>query len=120
MKRVTAAYAGDGAGGLAGVRQRSAARSRPLWIAELGFLQPGCGLEQPEMRVPTRCQPDEHTDAKNDSERSHVSIPFHSIHLDPLQAIEERRIDTHREMAHELITGAHDQPARAGCRQGKL
>ncbi len=57
VKLLTAPDFRGGAGGFTGVRQRSAARSRPLGIAEfLRFLKPGCGLEQSKMSQAARRQ----------------------------------------------------------------
>jgi hypothetical protein len=76
VKLVTALDFGNGAGGFAGVSQRSAARSRPLRIAELlRFLKPGCGLEQSEMRDAQRRQREQQAAAKQNGKGSHLISP---------------------------------------------
>src|SRR5215471_12716133 len=77
VKLVTAPDFRNGTGGFARVSQRSAARSRPLGIAELlRFLKPGCGLEQSEMRDAAWRQREQQAAAKQNGERSHVISPF--------------------------------------------
>ncbi len=38
--------------------------------------------------------------------------------LNPLEAIQKRRIDTCREIGHELVAYPHDQPTDASCPKG--
>src|SRR5262250_2841604 len=86
VKLVTAPDFRNGTGGFARVSQRSAARSRPLRIAEfLRFLKPGCGLEQSEMRDAAWRQCEQQVAAKQNDKHSHVISPF-SNRLNPLEA----------------------------------
>src|SRR5207245_10988842 len=60
VKRSTALDLRDRAGGSTGIGQRSATRSRLLWIAVLRFLKPRCRFEQPEMCAGARRKDRQH------------------------------------------------------------
>src|ERR1700682_3540834 len=87
VELVAALYVCDGAGGFARVGRRSTARSRPLRVADLRLLKPGCGLQQSEMCHPRR-RPhrEQNATAKQRVKPSHVNSPF----INPLESAEDR------------------------------
>jgi hypothetical protein len=40
--------------------------------------------------------------------------------LNPLEAVQKGRIDTRREIGHQLVANPHDQPTDASCPEGNL